>query len=290
MYKLIAIDLDGTLLDSYGNIDKETKDALEKAKKKGVEIVLASGRPIKSTLSIARELGIDNYIISGNGSILLDVQNDELLFEGFLDKEEVYSVAKFCEENSIYYNVYTLDEIVCGQIKYNTIFYHTENTYKPADKKTDINLVDNTYRYIKSLKDPKFLKITIADESEKIFNNIIKKLRENEDLTILDTSYMSRKIIRQGSFNVEINYFYTEITKKNINKWRAIDALIKKIGIKKEEVITIGDNFNDIEMIENAGLGVAMENASEDIKKLADYVTSTNDDGGVLNVIKKYIY
>lgn len=290
MYKLIAIDLDGTLLDSYGNIDKETKDALEKAKKKGVEIVLASGRPIKSTLSIARELGIDNYIISGNGSILLDVQNDELLFEGFLDKEEVYSVAKFCEENLIYYNVYTLDEIVCGQIKYNTIFYHTENTYKPADKKTDINLVDNTYRYIKSLKDPKFLKITIADESEKIFNNIIKKLRENEDLTILDTSYMSRKIIRQGSFNVEINYFYTEITKKNINKWRAIDALIKKLGIKKEEVITIGDNFNDIEMIENAGLGVAMENASEDIKKLADYVTSTNDDGGVLNVIKKYIY
>ena len=290
MYKLIAIDLDGTLLDSYGNIDKETKDALEKAKKKGVEIVLASGRPIKSTLSIARELGIDNYIISGNGSILLDVQNDELLFEGFLDKEEVYSVAKFCEENSIYYNVYTIDEIVCGQIKYNTIFYHTENTYKPADKKTDINLVDNTYRYIKSLKDTKFLKITIADESEKIFNNIIKKLRENEDLTILDTSYMSRKIIRQGSFNVEINYFYTEITKKNINKWRAIDALIKKLGIKKEEVITIGDNFNDIEMIENAGLGVAMENASEDIKKLADYVTSTNDDGGVLNVIKKYIY
>lgn len=290
MYKLIAIDIDGTLLDSCGNIGKETKEGLIKAKEKGVEIVLASGRPIKSTMSIAKELGIDNYIISGNGSIVLDVKKDELIFEGFLDKEEVFRVAKFCEDNSIYYNVYTTEEIVCGQIKYNTIFYHTENTYKPADKKTDINLVDNTYRYIKSLKDPKFLKITIADESEKIFNNIIKKLKENDDLTILDTSYMSRKIIRQGSFNVEINYFYTEITRKNINKWVGIEALINKLGIKKEEVIAIGDNFNDTEMIENAGLGVAMENASDDIKRLADYVTSTNDDEGVLNVINKYIY
>lgn len=290
MYKLIAIDIDGTLLDSYGSIGKETKEGLIKAKEKGVEIVLASGRPIKSTMSIAKELGIDNYIISGNGSIVLDVKKDELIFEGFLDKEEVFRVAKFCEDNSIYYNVYTTEEIICGQIKYNTIFYHTENTYKPADKKTDINLVDNTYRYIKSLKDPKFLKITIADESEKIFSNIIKKLKENENLTILDTSYMSRKIIRQGSFNVEINYFYTEITRKNINKWVGIEALINKLGIKKEKVIAIGDNFNDTEMIENAGLGVAMENASDDIKRLADYVTSTNDDEGVLNVINKYIY
>lgn len=289
MYKLVTIDVDGTLLDMSGNVSDYTRKVFNKAKEKGVEIVLASGRPIKSTLSIAAELGIDNYIISGNGSILLDVKNDEYLFEGFLDNETVFEIAKFCELNSIYYNIYTTEEIVCNQIKYNTIFYYTENIYKPMDKRTDINLVENTYEYIKKLDDPKFLKITIADESKKIFNNIIKKLRQSYDLAILDTSYMSRKIIRQGSFNIEINYFYTEITNKNINKWAAISELIKKMNIQKEQVIGIGDNFNDIEMIQNSGIGVSMENSADEIKNVSDYVTEDNNNDGVAKAIEKFI-
>lgn len=289
MYKLITIDIDGTLLDSYGNVSDITRSTIKKAKEKGVEIVLASGRPIKSTLSIAKELDISNYIISGNGSVLLDVNQDKFVFEGFMDKEEVLEIAKFCEENSIYYNVYTTKEIVCSQIKFNTIFYHTENIYKPISKRTDINLVENTYKYIKKLQNPKFLKITIADENENIFNNIIKKLKERHDLNILDTSYMSRKIIRQGSFNIEVNYYYTEITKGNINKWSAIEALAKKLKIKNSEIISIGDNFNDREMIEKAGLGVAMDNASDDVKEIANYVTENNNEDGVAKAISKFI-
>lgn len=289
MYKLITIDIDGTLLDSKGNISENIKSTLQKAKEKGTEVVLTSGRPIKSTLSIANDLKIDNYIISGNGSVLLDVKNNDFIFEGFLDKEKVFEIAEFCEKNSIYYNIYTTDEIVCNQIKYNTIFYHTENIYKPANKRTDINLVENTLKYIKNLEDPKFLKITIADESEKIFGNIVRKLKEKYDLSILDTSYMSRKIIRQGSFNIEINYFYTEITNKNINKWRAIEALIDKLKISEEEVMGIGDNFNDIEMIENSGLGVAMGNSADEIKKVADFVTEDNNNDGVSIAISKFL-
>lgn len=289
MYKLITIDIDGTLLDSYGNISYKTKEILKSAKEKGVEIVLTSGRPIKSTLSIAGELGIDNYIIAGNGSVAFDVKNNEFIFEGFMDSKEVFDIAEFCEENSIYYNVYTTDEIVCNQIKFNTIFYHTENIYKPASKRTDINLVESTYKYIKSLENPKFLKITISDESKKIFNNIIKKIKENSNLTVLDTSYMSRKIIRQGSFNVEINYFYTEITKGNINKWTAIDKLAKKLNIKNSEIISIGDNFNDIDMIKHAGVGIAMGNASNDVKKIADYEAEDNNNDGVAKAIAKFI-
>ena len=87
MYKLVAIDLDGTLLNSYGEVSEATKNALQKAKNQGVEIVLASGRPISSTESLAIELGVDNYLISGNGSAVFDIKNQKVIYDRFLNKE-----------------------------------------------------------------------------------------------------------------------------------------------------------------------------------------------------------
>ena len=107
MYKLVAIDLDGTLLNSYGEVSEATREALKKAKEKGIEIVLASGRPISSTESLAIELGVDNYLISGNGSAVLDIKNQKVIYDRFLSREQVLKIAKICEQNSFFYNVYT---------------------------------------------------------------------------------------------------------------------------------------------------------------------------------------
>ena len=84
MYKLVAIDLDGTLLNSYGEVTPKTKEALQNAKSQGIEIVLSSGRPISSTESLAVELGVDNYLISGNGAAVFDIQNQKLICDRFL--------------------------------------------------------------------------------------------------------------------------------------------------------------------------------------------------------------
>ena len=102
MYKLIAIDLDGTLLNSYGEVTDENKMAIENAISKGVEVVLASGRPIMSVKNLANELNTNNYIICGNGAIMYDMQGDEILYNKFLDKSKVLQIIKICEENSIY--------------------------------------------------------------------------------------------------------------------------------------------------------------------------------------------
>ena len=100
---------------------------------------------------------------------------------------------------------------------------------------------------------------------------------------------MSRKMIKDGTDRVLMEYYYTEITNMNVDKWQAIEDLISKINIKKEEVIAIGDNINDAEMVKNAGLGVMMENSAPYIKEMADFVTKDNDNDGVAEVIEKYI-
>lgn len=289
MIKLINIDIDGTIVNSEGVVTDYTKEVLKKAKEKGVEIVLTSGRPIKSTQSIAEELGIDNYIICGNGAILYDVKKEEVLFGGFLSREKVMEIANLCASNSIYYNVYTDQDILTEELTYNVLFYHRENAFKMDDKKTNINIVENIPKYIEENNIDHFLKITVCDSSEMVFNNIMKRLREIEDIEVLDVGYMSRKVIKYGTDFVNIDYYYTEISKSDINKWHAVEKLMKVLDIKTDEVMAIGDNVNDMEMIEHAGIGVAMDNSGDKIKEVADYVTDDNDNDGVAKIIEKLV-
>ena len=100
---------------------------------------------------------------------------------------------------------------------------------------------------------------------------------------------MSRKMIRQGTEEVPIEYYYTEISAKNVDKWGAIEMLAEKMQITKDEIITIGDNVNDKKMLENAGMGVAMGNSSPEIQKIAKYVTKSNGEDGVAYALKDLI-
>ncbi len=289
MYKLVAIDLDGTLLNSYGEVSNENKQAIKRAINKGVEIVLSSGRIGNSVESIANELGANNYYISGNGSMLYNMKEEKIEYENFISKEKMLKLIKICDENSIYYSIYTENMVITKSLKYNVVFYNYENSKKAFDKRTNINIVQNVYEYVENLEDNKFLKITICDDSEIIFSRIIEKFKKINNIDVLDVSHMSRKIIKDGTEEVPIEYYYTEITNKNVDKWTAIEYLIEKINIKKEEVIAIGDNINDKLMIKNAGVGVAMGQSNPIIKEMADVVTQDNNNNGVANILNKII-
>ena len=289
MFKLMTIDLDGTLLNSYGEVSEETRKALLAAKERGTEVVLASGRPISSTESLAVELGVDNYLISGNGAAVYDIKEQKVIYDRFLTKEQVMRIAKLCEDNSFFYNVYTEDEVIASSLNYNVLFYHKENVKKIEEKRTHINVVQNIMEYIEQSGKEKFLKITVCDESQFIFNSIMKRLKEIDGIDVLETAYMSRKKIKDGTDDVDIQYFYTEITNKNVNKWSAIEFLLEKLNIKKEEVISIGDNLNDKEMIENAGLGVVMGNSNPIMKELADEIVADNNSEGVLEAVNRFV-
>ena len=288
MYKLVVIDLDGTMLNSYGIVTENTKNTIKKIEEQGIEVIIASGRPIDSIKEIAKEIESKNYFIAGNGAIIYDIKKDKIIYEKTLSKEKVLEIIKICEENSISYNVYTEKEILATSLKYNVLYYHKENLKKEENKKTKINIVKNMYEYIKNKEDARYLKITICDESKTVFNSIIRKLKELKEIEILEVSHMARKTIRQGTEEFSISYYYTEISEENVDKWNAIEFLIEKLNINKNEIMAIGDNSNDKNMIENAGLGIAMKQSSPSVINIADEVTDGNNEEGVAKILQKY--
>lgn len=288
MYKLVAIDLDGTMLNSYGMVTENTKQVIKNTINKGTEVIIASGRPIDSIKTIAKEIESENYFIAGNGALIYDIKKDEIIYEKFMNKQKVLEIIKICEENSIAYNIYTEKTIIAKGLKYNVLYYYKENLKKEENKKTNITIVEDVYEYIKNLENEKFLKITVCDETKSVFNSIIRKLRTVEDIDVLDVLHMSRKMIKQGTEDVPIEYYYTEISLKDVDKWNAIEYLANKMNISKDEIIAIGDNINDKEMIENAKVGIAMGQSTPVITEIADFVTTNNNEDGVAKALEKY--
>lgn len=242
-----------------------------------------------SVKTLAMEIGANKYIICGNGTLIYDLQKEKIIYDAFMEKEKVLEIIKICEENSIYYNVYTQNEVLTKTLNYNVLFYDKENSKKPIEKRTNINVVENIPKYIKENPNINILKMTICDSDKIIFSSIIKKLKMIPKIDILDIEHMSKKNIKFGSEDIPIEYFYTEITKENTNKWTAIEFLIKMLGIKREEVIAIGDNINDKEMIENAGLGVAMGQSILEANKIGDVFVKDNNSDGVAEAINKFV-
>lgn len=288
MYKLIAIDLDGTLLNSYGEVSEKNKDAIKYALNKGVEVVLASGRDNKTMEKISAELEIKNFLIAGNGASVYDIKLEKNIYENFLQTEKALQIIKICKENSIFFSVYTTQGVLTESISYNIKVFNNENNFRPNKKRTNIEVANNIYEYVKE-NEPNILKIIICDESKIIFNNIIEKIKNVREVEVLDVEHMSKKIIQAGTQEHQIEYFYTEVTNKDANKWDAIKFLINKIGIEPKDVICIGDNMNDMKMIKNAGLGIVMKNSALEKRKIADYITDDNNSNGVGNAIYKYI-
>ena len=290
MHKLIAIDLDGTLLNSNGNVSQETKETLQQIMGQNIKIVLASGRMVDSMKAISEEIGKQKYLIAGNGSIIYDTEKEKILYKNFLSKQKVLDVIRICEENSIYYNIYTEKELLTPSLKYNVLYYHKENANREEKERTKINIIENMYEYIQNTERDDFLKITICDEDKMIFNSIIRKIKQVKGIDVLDVEHMSRKNITQGTENIKISYCYTEVSAQNVDKWEAIKYILEQENIEAEEVIAIGDNINDKKMIQNAGIGIAMKESTPVITEIANIITEeTNDADGVAKTLRSII-
>lgn len=289
MYKLVAIDLDGTMLNNYGEVTENTKRVIKETTGKGCNVVIASGRSIDSIKNIAEETVTSRYLIAGNGAVVYDRVLEKNIYEKYIPKSKALEIINICEQNSIFYNVYTNKSIITNSLRYNALYYYKENLKKEESKRTSVTLVENIEKYIQEMTNEKVMKIFICDSNKAVFNSIMRKFSPMNDVSVLDVSHMSRKVITRGTKNIPIEYYYTEISMKDVDKWNAIEFLINKLEIKRDEVISIGDNNNDIKMIEEAGLGITMKEANPTVKEIADYITDSNNNEGVAKALEKFI-
>lgn len=264
MYKLIAIDLDGTLLSSDGSVAEQNKRALAAARDKGVHVVLATGRPPHGVDRIRALLDFpqDEYLILYNGALTKKISNGRVISRHTLVPADYRTVADFAESFGM--DHYTFREDACL----------TTVLHPVAQWENEINGIPLEVIDLDQL-DPALplMKVNLAAEPAMV----------DHALANVPEVLASRYCIVRSAPNL------MEFLDPRASKGQALQDLAASLGIRRDEIVAIGDSGNDLDMISFAGLGAAMGNASEDVKAAADYVTSANDLGGVAEVIRRFI-
>ncbi|MEG6584938.1 Cof-type HAD-IIB family hydrolase [Dendrosporobacter sp. 1207_IL3150] len=260
--KLLALDLDDTLLDKSSTVSPRCREAIKKAVEKGVTVTVATGRMYCSALPFARQLEIDVPIITYNGALIKSAFSGETLFQQTLDPVVASEVLNLFREQGWYIQVYVGDQLYVDEIN------DKARIYENLAKVKAIPVGQELY----SMSDGVLKMLAMADKDEMaVIGKVVQQAFEGRVFAPI-----SRPT-------------YLEIVHPSINKGISLDFLANKLGITRNEVMAIGDSNNDLDMIQYAGLGVAMGNALPNVKAAADAVTLGNDEDGVAEAIYKYI-
>ncbi|WXR61634.1 Cof-type HAD-IIB family hydrolase [Peptostreptococcaceae bacterium AGR-M142] len=270
-YKLIVTDMDGTLLSSNKTISKRNKETIKCIMDKGYNVAIATGRMYDSAKYFAKVLDLNLPIIACNGGIVKNPITKEVLYKNFIEINKLKKVLDICDDMNIYYHCYDDEIFYSKEEKYSTKFNLDWNKDKDEDDKLNI-LVDKNIKKILIEERKEILKILIIDEDVSKLKELRKKLENISDIEI--------------SSSLKTNL---EVMKKNVSKGNALELLCEKLNIKLNEVIALGDNENDLSMLNIAGLSVGMGNADEYIKQKVDFVTLNNDEDGVAYALKEIL-
>lgn len=265
MYKLIAIDMDGTLLKEDKTISNRTKLSIQKAVQQGVKVVLASGRPIEGLRRYLEELNLmheEDYVMSFNGSVVQKTKSQSIISKNILCGKDLKMLYALSRELNVNIHAFTNKGCITPKM----------NEYTELEGRINgICVQEADFDEIRD--DEEIIKIMFVDPQP-----VLEEAIDKMDKSLYD----KYTIVRSAPF-------FLEFLNKESSKGTAVKALAAYLGIKREEVICIGDAGNDLDMIEYAGLGVAMQNAFEEVKEAADFITKTNEEDGVAYVIEKFI-
>lgn len=266
MIKLIAIDLDGTLLDSDMTISKENQEAIKYATNKGVKVMICTGRPYIFTTLYKEMLDLDTPLVSFNGG---QIKHKEFNEQTFLSQSQIEKAMALLEEYNIGYMLTT-----------ETTMYHTPSKRAEYLKEMSKKIPEHLRAKFELVTDYKslihrhqFHKVLIVEQDASKYQGVYNLVKEA--MTECDV--------------VASSSFYVEILPKGISKGNALQKVANFYGINQEETMAIGDQENDVTMIRYAGIGIAMGNAKENIKAIADDITDTNINNGVAKAIRKYV-
>lgn len=265
-YKLLVLDLDGTLTNKKKVITEHTRRTLIEAQERGVKIVLASGRPTYGVAPLADELELqkyEGYILSYNGGEIIDWKTNELMYEKVLDPEVLPYLYQCAKDNDF--------AIVSYDGKY-VLTEHPDDEYVLKEAILNVMTPKKVDNFLDAIQHP-VAKCLIVGEPTR--------------LAVLEKEMYEHLKDRMGVFRSEP--YFLELVPKGIDKAQSLAVLLEEIGMTKDEMIAVGDGFNDLSMIKYAGLGVAMANAQEVVRQNADYITLSNEEDGVAAVVEKFI-
>lgn len=264
--KVLVLDIDGTLTNSQKEITPNTKQGIKNIQERGHIVILASGRPTPGMKRYAEELELEQYggyLLSFNGGRIINCRTGEIVYQKIIPAAVIPEIYHFAKTND------------CGMITYledNIILGTRMDEYIQLESRINnmsIKEVDNFVSYVDF--DVNKCLLTAPPEKAEV---LVKQLQEKYEGML--SIYRSEP-------------FFIEVMPKNVDKAASLDKMLETIGLTKENAICCGDGYNDMTMIQYAGVGVAMENAQPEVKAAADFITKSNDEDGIVTVIDEFI-
>jgi Cof subfamily protein (haloacid dehalogenase superfamily) len=264
-YKLVVMDLDDTLLNSELKISQYTQKVIQNAQRQGIKIVIASGRPTAAIMPYTQELELKKnagYVISYNGAVLTDCATQREIHRVPLTFKDMDKLCALAKELNTHAHSYMGDNILTDESNEWTDF-ESKLTGMPVVK--------------------------VANLRAALTQEVVKILFVNDPVIVKKHEAQLRSELHKVvSMNIS-KPFFLEFTNIAVDKSKTIQVLAKKLGIQREEIMAVGDSYNDQTMIEYAGMGIAMNNAPDDIKNKADFITHCNDTDGVATAINRFV-
>jgi HAD-superfamily hydrolase, subfamily IIB len=264
-YTMLVLDLDDTLLKDDLTISTNTKRVLLSIQEKGVIVVIASGRPTYACIPIAKEIQLDKYggfIIAFNGAEISSGDGSNILQSITIPKTTVHKLYEISKQYNVYMHTYLDNKIITPLNNPYTQIESTLTGFDIVETNNFLQYVSKEVVKVILLQDPNYLRA--------VFDNI--------------------KVAMSNSINMAFSKpFFLECMNDKADKAYGLNCLTQILQSSMENVIAVGDSYNDIPMIKQAGLGIAMENAVDALKQEAAYITKSNNDDGIVDIINKFI-
>ncbi|MGX7024711.1 sugar-phosphatase [Vagococcus hydrophili] len=265
--KLVTIDIDGTLLNSDRKLTEAVKNTINKATKAGVNIVLATGRPTIGVLPLVKELGLDNehgFVITYNGAMIQNAGTEDVLIQHPVAFEDYLDFELLARKLGVHFHVQD----------YKSMYTANKDISPYTIHESSLTGMPVKYREVSEMTPDMTIIKTMMIDHEEILDEAITKIPSE---------------LKEQFAMVKSAPFFYEILNKNATKGEAVKELAELLKIEPHEVMAIGDNENDLSMIEFAGTGVAMGNAVPTVKEIANKITKTNDEDGVSYAIEEWV-
>lgn len=282
MIKLIASDLDGTIIGRDHAISQNNLKAINDINNKNIDFVICTGKTYPIIKGMCSKFNA-SYGIFGNGNQIIDLKTGKEIYKKLLTQEEVLFCLDKAYKNNLHVHIYTNTEIITQELKYMDLRNYKLQLNKFYDSSLKITIVDNIKDYIVNNK-IEVCKLVISAEND--LSSVKENLISNNNINIT----IIKKYGEYKDTLIDKEYEYLDISPKGINKNTALTVLENYLKIDSSEVMAIGDNLNDLDMVKNSGLGIAVANSYDELKDVAKYTTLNSvENGGFAEAVYKFI-